>query len=70
MAHELKFYINGAWGKPVGKATLDVIDPSTEEPFATIALRSERRSGSGREYADFGLDEFLEIKGTVGYEAA
>ncbi|MBN9064144.1 MAG: aldehyde dehydrogenase family protein [Rhizobiales bacterium 65-9] len=29
-----------------------------------------KQSGNGREYADFGLDEFLEIKGTVGYEAA
>ena len=29
-----------------------------------------KQSGNGREYADFGLDEFLEIKGTVGYAAA
>jgi aldehyde dehydrogenase (NAD+) len=26
-----------------------------------------KRSGNGREYADFGLAEFLEIKGMVGY---
>ncbi|CAO3402857.1 aldehyde dehydrogenase family protein [Azospirillum palustre] len=26
-----------------------------------------KQSGNGREYADFGLEEFLEIKGTVGY---
>jgi len=29
-----------------------------------------KQSGNGREYAGFGLEEFLEIKGTVGYEAA
>lgn len=29
-----------------------------------------KQSGNGREYADFGLEEFLEIKGTVGYAAA
>jgi aldehyde dehydrogenase (NAD+) len=29
-----------------------------------------KQSGNGREYADFGLEEFLEIKGVVGYEAA
>jgi aldehyde dehydrogenase (NAD+) len=28
-----------------------------------------KQSGNGREYADFGLEEFLEIKGTVGYAA-
>lgn len=26
-----------------------------------------RQSGNGREYADFGLEEFLEVKGVVGY---
>ncbi|KTR05686.1 aldehyde dehydrogenase [Aureimonas ureilytica] len=29
-----------------------------------------KQSGNGREYADFGLEEFLEIKGVVGYGAA
>lgn len=29
-----------------------------------------KQSGNGREYADFGLTEFLEIKGVVGYGAA
>ena len=29
-----------------------------------------KQSGNGREYADFGIEEFLEIKGVVGYEAA
>ena len=29
-----------------------------------------KQSGNGREYAEFGLAEFLEIKGMVGYGAA
>ncbi|HWK44618.1 MAG TPA: aldehyde dehydrogenase family protein [Stellaceae bacterium] len=29
-----------------------------------------KQSGNGREYADWGIEEFLEIKGVVGYEAA
>ncbi|TCR66560.1 aldehyde dehydrogenase family protein [Bosea sp. BK604] len=38
MAHELQFYIDGEWVQPSGSRTLGVIDPSNEEPFATIAL--------------------------------
>jgi aldehyde dehydrogenase (NAD+) len=38
--HELQFYIDGAWVDPVAQCLLDVIDPSTEEPFAKIALGS------------------------------
>lgn len=40
MAHELQFYIDGAWVDPVTPKTLDVIDPSTEEAFAQISLGS------------------------------
>jgi len=29
-----------------------------------------KQSGNGREYADWGIEEFLEIKGVVGYKAA
>ena len=29
-----------------------------------------RQSGNGREYADFGLEEFLEVRGVVGYGQA
>ncbi|ESR27397.1 aldehyde dehydrogenase family protein [Lutibaculum baratangense] len=36
--HARQFYIDGAWVEPAGSATLDVIDPSTEEAFETIAL--------------------------------
>ena len=33
-----KFYINGEWVEPHGKAKLDVINPATEKPFAKISL--------------------------------
>lgn len=33
-----KFFINGAWVEPAGRKTLDVINPATEEAFATISL--------------------------------
>ncbi|WP_439572003.1 aldehyde dehydrogenase family protein [Phreatobacter sp.] len=41
MSNNLKFYINGEWVAPLGTKTLEVIDPSTEEAFATIALGTE-----------------------------
>ena len=35
-----KFYIDGAWVDPQSTDTLDVINPATEKPIATIALGS------------------------------
>lgn len=33
-----KFFINGEWLEPSGRSTLDVINPATEEAFATISM--------------------------------
>jgi aldehyde dehydrogenase (NAD+) len=33
-----KFYINGEWETPEGRETLEVINPATEQAFATISL--------------------------------
>lgn len=33
-----KFYINGEWIEPAGRQTMEVINPATEEAFATISL--------------------------------
>src|SRR5271165_3509268 len=41
MTHHAKFYIAGGWVDPAAPATLDVIDPSTEQPFTTISLGSK-----------------------------
>tara|TARA_R110002110_G_scaffold239506_5_gene455471 strand:+ start:6007 stop:7434 length:1428 start_codon:yes stop_codon:yes gene_type:complete len=42
MKDYLKFYINGEWVDPVEKKTLDVINPATEEPCATISIGSAK----------------------------
>ena len=36
--HTRKFFIDGSWVDPVSQETLDVVDPATEKPVATIAL--------------------------------
>jgi aldehyde dehydrogenase (NAD+) len=41
MDNTKKFYIDGAWVEPSTPATLDVIDPSTEQPIGTIALGAQ-----------------------------
>ena len=38
MAHDLQFYVDGAWIDPITPKRLDVIDPSTEKRFATISI--------------------------------
>lgn len=38
MKHAKQFYIDGKWVDPVGKETLEVINPATEEAIETIAL--------------------------------
>jgi aldehyde dehydrogenase (NAD+) len=40
MSNLLKFYIDGQWVDPVTPNTIDVINPATEEAFATISLGS------------------------------
>jgi len=41
MSNHLKFYIDGKWVAPVVPATLDVIDPSTEEAYTAISVGSK-----------------------------
>tara|TARA_B100000497_G_scaffold100851_1_gene114479 strand:- start:1693 stop:3120 length:1428 start_codon:yes stop_codon:yes gene_type:complete len=38
MQKHLKFYIDGEWVDPTTPATLDVINPATEQAFATISM--------------------------------
>ncbi|MCG3168519.1 MAG: 3-succinoylsemialdehyde-pyridine dehydrogenase [Pseudomonadales bacterium] len=40
MTHYDRFYIDGAWVEPAERRMLEVIDPSTEEAFAAIAIGS------------------------------
>ncbi len=38
MEHAKQFYIDGRWVEPSGKRLLEVVNPATEQPIATIAL--------------------------------
>lgn len=38
MQHYRHFYIDGAWVAPLGTQAVDVVNPATERPFATVAL--------------------------------
>ena len=40
MLDKRNFYINGKWASPSKQNNFEVIDPSTEEPFAIISLGS------------------------------
>ncbi|MEX0810402.1 MAG: aldehyde dehydrogenase family protein [Dongiaceae bacterium] len=40
MSNHLKFYIDGAWVDPAKPATLDVINPATEEAYTKISVGS------------------------------
>lgn len=41
MSNHLNFFIGGKWVGPVVPATLDVIDPSTEEAYTKISVGSK-----------------------------
>ena len=45
-----------------GTLYLNYAEYSPEAPFGGF-----RQSGNGRECAEFGLEDFLEVKGGVGY---
>ncbi|WP_233853822.1 aldehyde dehydrogenase family protein [Paraburkholderia sp. HD33-4] len=38
MRHYDKFYIGGEWVAALGTSAFELVDPSTEEPFATVAM--------------------------------
>jgi len=41
VSNHLNFFIDGKWVAPVVPATLDVIDPSTEEAYTRISVGSK-----------------------------
>ncbi len=62
MSHALQFYIDGAWVDPVAAKTLDVIDPSTEQPFAKISIGAKADvdravAAAKRAFETFGYSE-------------
>ena len=73
MEHTREFYIDGKWVPPAGDATLEVINPSTEEPIATIAMGTEAdvdaAVGAARRafttFSQTSKDDRLELLGEV-----
>lgn len=53
-----KFYINGEWISPTGRATLDVINPATEEPCAVISLGTLEDVDVAANAARLAFDDF------------
>jgi aldehyde dehydrogenase (NAD+) len=53
------FYIDGAWVAPRGGRDLDVIDPSTEEPCATISLGGQADTDAAVAAARAALPAFM-----------
>ena len=52
------FYINGEWVLPEGRPTLDVINPATEEAFATISLGTAEDVDSAAKAARAAFDSW------------
>lgn len=69
MENYQNFYIDGAWVKPLSAETIDVINPATEQVFATIgggnaddidrAVRAARRAFE--DFAFISVDDRLEL---------
>jgi aldehyde dehydrogenase (NAD+) len=53
-----KFYINGEWTEPTGRKTLEVINPATEQAFATISLGTAQDVDAAATAARAAFDDF------------
>ena len=71
MSNHLNFFIDGKWVAPVVPATLDVIDPSTEEAYTKISVGSKADvdKAVAAAKAARAIHDFLEVKGIIGYGA-
>ncbi|MHB1999195.1 MAG: aldehyde dehydrogenase family protein [Solirubrobacteraceae bacterium] len=58
VAHPEKLYIDGEWVDPSSSETLDVINPATEQPIATIALGDEQDVNRAVEAAKRAFESF------------
>lgn len=56
------FDFKDGWLDHAHLTTLEVLTPQTKAP-----LGGYKQSGNDREYADWGMHEFLETKGIVGF---
>ena len=60
MIEKKNFYINGKWVSPSKPNNFEVIDPSTEEPFAIISLGSEQDADDAINAAKIAFDSWRE----------
>ena len=60
MLDKRNFYINGKWVKPLKTNDLEVINPSSEEPFAVISLGSKDDTDSAVKAAKKAFDKWKE----------
>ena len=76
MSNHLKFYINGEWVDPVEAATIDVINPATEQAFTQISAGSakdiDRAVVAARTafdaYSEWSVEQRLELLGRIEQE--
>ena len=60
MIEKKKFYINGKWVAPIKPNDFEVIDPSSEEPFAIISLGSTEDTDNAINAAKIAFDTWRE----------
>ena len=60
MLDKRKFYINGKWVAPSKPNDLDVIDPCTEDPVATISLGSKEDTNTAVSAAKTAFESWKE----------
>ena len=60
MIEKKNFYINGKWVSPTKPNDFEVIDPSTEEPFAIISLGSKEDADKAINAAKIAFDSWRE----------
>jgi aldehyde dehydrogenase (NAD+) len=61
MLNKRDFYINGKWSKPSKKNDFEVINPSNEEPFATISLGYEEDTNAAVKAAKNAFVKWKEV---------
>lgn len=64
--HSQQFYIDGSWVDPRSTDTLDVIDPATEKPIATIAVGGQPDVDAAVSAARRAFESFSQTTGTSG----
>jgi aldehyde dehydrogenase (NAD+) len=70
MSNALKFYINGSWVHASIPATYALLCLNYADWDAFAPFGGYKQSGNGRECADWGIREFLELKAIIGGPAA